>query len=145
MVGLSILANDGVNTQKVLWKYSIVISTNPLFADNVIIVPTLDDNIYMLNKVTGKLIAKVFAQPISNVAQDATRIYFLTKDGALEVVDKMSGQEVQQISLSAAPFLLSTPEKTLGSYDLWIDPQNEIVVASLGDSCQLLALKMEFH
>jgi outer membrane protein assembly factor BamB len=134
---------EDANTQKVLWKYPINVSMNPLFTDKVIIAPTLSDNIYILSKATGELIAKVYAQPISNVAEDATRIYFLTKDGDLEVVGITTGQVIQKISLSATPFSLSTSQKTIGSYDLWVDPQNEIVVASLGDSCQLVALKMD--
>jgi outer membrane protein assembly factor BamB len=134
---------EDVNTQKVLWKYAIDVSTTPLFADNVIIVPTSSNNIYILNKATGGLIAKVYAPHIiSNLAQDTTRIYFLTEDGGLEVVDKTSGQVIQKISLSPVPFLLAEPGKIVGKYNIWVDSQNKVIVASFGASCQLVALKL---
>lgn len=134
---------EDVNTQKVLWKYAIDFSTTPLFADNVIIVHTSSNNIYILNKVTGGLIAKVYAPHIiSNLAQDSTRIYFLTEEGALEIVDKTSGQVIQKISLSPIPFLLAEPDKIVGKYNIWVDSRNKVIVASFGASCQLMAFKL---
>ncbi len=137
------LKAEDVNTQKVLWKYAIDVSTTPLFADNVIIIPTSSNNIYILDKATGGLIAKVYAPHIiSNLAQDTTRIYFLTEDGGLEVVDKTNGQVIQKISLSPVPFLLAEPGKIVGKYNIWVDSQNKVIVASFGASCQLVALKL---
>jgi outer membrane protein assembly factor BamB len=132
-----------VNTQRSLWKSPIdgqVI--NPLFADDVIIIPTTS-NIYILNRNIGALIAKLDAHVISNVTQDETHIYFLTKEGTLGVVDKKSGQEIQKIILSPTPFALSTPQKNVGVYAIWINPQNQVIVAAFGDSCQLVGLEIQ--
>ena len=132
-------------TQTVIWKYKIAESINvhPTFTKDTVIVSSSSGNIYNVDKKTGNLIWRLDADTISNVAVDTSRLYFLTKDGYLRVFDVISGQEIEKLEFSPASFQLSTSDKLVGGYNVWVDSQNEIVILSLGDSCQLMALKTE--
>jgi outer membrane protein assembly factor BamB len=133
------------NTQKVLWKFQIdeQINIHPLITNDIIIVSTSKGNIYVIDKKTGDLVWTLEAHTISNVAIDATRLYFLTKEGYLKVLDQNSGQEIQKLEFLPASFNLNSPssDTIIGAYDIWVDSLNNIVVVSLGDSCQLMGIK----
>lgn len=131
--------------QTIVWKYLIdePINTHPIFTDDILIVLTSTGNIYSLDKKTGNLIWMLDVYSISNVAMDMSRLYFLTKDGYLKVLDMRSGQEIEKLEFSPASFQLSTSNKIVGGYNVWVDPQTEIVIVSLGDSCQMMALKFQ--
>jgi outer membrane protein assembly factor BamB len=102
-------------------------------------------SIASLDKKTGNLLWKADAHPISNIASSKSHIYFLTNDGYLKVLDLNSGQEVTKFELSPGSFELnnSPSGNIIGAYNLWVDSQNDIIVVSFGDSCQLMGIKLQ--
>lgn len=132
-------------TKRVLWKRSIddQINIHPLFINGTIVIPASTGNIYSVNQKTGDLMWNVGAHAISNIAFDQSRLYYLTMDGFLRILDMKSGQEIQKIEFSSVPFRINTPDSqiTVGAYDLWMDTKNDVLIVSFGDSCQLMAIK----
>jgi outer membrane protein assembly factor BamB len=132
-------------TQSILWEYPLDEAANvhPLITKDMIIIFAQTENIYGLDKSTGTLKWKVNAQIISNIAADESRLYFLTNDGYLKVLDMKSGQEIEKLEFNPLSFALNNPssENIIGAYDLWVDAENDIIIVSFGDSCQLMALK----
>ena len=98
-----------------------------------------------MDKKTGSLLWRVDGHAISNVASSKSRIYFLANDGYLKVLDINSGQEITKLGFSPASFEPNSPPSgnIIGAYDLWVDSENDIIVLSFGDSCQLMALKLQ--
>ena len=82
---------------------------------------------------------------ISNVATDESHLYFFTNDGYLTILDINTGQRIERLEFSSASYELNSPPSgnIIGAYNLWVDSQNDIVVVSFGDSCQLMALKIQ--
>ena len=101
-------------------------------------------NLYALNKKTGEVLWKKDFQIISNIEVKDNRIYFITLNGYLVVLDQKNGTEMVSINLSPEPFILpySNVDGVIGAYSVVADPKNNVVVVSLGDSCQLLALQI---
>jgi outer membrane protein assembly factor BamB len=133
-----------------LWRHPInamtePINSHPLFVGNMIIILSITGNIYTLDKENGNLIWKSEANVLSNIAADASQLYFLTKDGYLKVLNIGDGQELQKLQISSTPFGVNSPRSdiAIGVYNIWADSQNQTVVFSLGDSCQLIALKLK--
>lgn len=89
-----------------LWKYPIAeaINIHPLFTDTMLIILSQTGSIYALNKENGNLIWKSDKNVISNIATDASQLYFLTSDGYLNVVGISNGQEIQRVEVSPTGF-----------------------------------------
>ncbi len=128
-----------------LWRYSInePINSHPLFIDDKMIILSITGNIYTLDKENGNLIWKSEAKVLSNITADTSYVSFLTVDGYLKVLNLSDGQELQSLKISSTPFEVISPTVAIGTYNIWMDSQNQTVVFSLGDSCQLIALKIE--
>jgi outer membrane protein assembly factor BamB len=130
-----------------LWKHPInePINSHPLFVDDVIIILSVTGNIYVLDKETGNLLWNSEAKVLSNLAAGTSQLYFLTTDGYLKVLNIREGQEVQKLEISSTPFGVNSPrsDTAIGVYNIWVSPQNQTVIFSLGDSCQLIALELE--
>ena len=131
--------------QLTIWEHSINETTNahPILADSVLVILTRAGNIYSLNRKTGKLIWELNADAISNIALDASHLYFLARNGYLVVLEQNNGREIQRLEFSPAPFIVNNPssDTSIGAYNIWVDSHNNIIIVSLGDSCQLMALK----
>jgi len=136
-----------IETGETLWRQPIdePINLHPLFVDNMIIILSETGNIYALDKESGNLIWKLGTNVLSNVAADTSRLFFLTKDGYLKVLDIGDGQELQNLQISSTPFSVNSPRSdiAIGVYNIWADSQDQTVIFSLGDSCQLMALKLD--
>jgi outer membrane protein assembly factor BamB len=133
-------------TQSILWEYSLNEATHvhPLITENMIIISAERGSIYGLDKSTGNLLWKLDEHVISNVASNKSQLYFLTTDGFLKVLDVNSGQEITKLEFTPTSFEPNSPPSgnIIGAYDIWVDSQNEIIVVSFGDSCQLMAFKL---
>ncbi len=81
---------EDADTQKLLWNYSIGEQiTNPLFADNVIMIPSSSGNIYIINKATGTLIAKLNDHAISTLKLPRAEAQgFLEKHAQVQLCSK---------------------------------------------------------
>ena len=136
-----------IESGETLWMHPIdeAINLHPLFIDNMIIILSETGNIYSLDKGTGNLIWKLNANVISNIAADTSQLYFLTADGYLKVLNISGGQELQKLKISSTSFSINSSSSNIavGVYNIWVDPLNQTVIFSLGDSCQLMALKIE--
>jgi outer membrane protein assembly factor BamB len=132
-------------TETTLWKYPIdePINIQPLFTNDLIIITTQIGSLHVLNKETGELLWRSDAHVISNIAAHSSQLYFLTGEGYLAVVDKSDGREIEKLAFLPASFDMSNSDRIVGGYNVWIDPQDNIIVVSLGDSCQLMAFKLE--
>ena len=138
------LQAQDTSTKQILWTYKPNFNEpsskmKPLFTRDHVITLTTLGSIYAINKKTGVLNWKIGANAIGNVASDGTNLYFLASDGFLVVIDEATGIVIGRVAFSNGPFTIGD---TAG-YNIWVDSQNKIVVASFGDSCQLIALKME--
>jgi outer membrane protein assembly factor BamB len=133
-------------TGETLWIQPIdeAINLHPLFIDNIVIILSETGNIYGLDKENGNLIWKKETNIISNIAADTSQLYFLTKDGYLEVLNISSGQEIYKFGISLTGFNNNLADSTVavGVYNIWMDSQNNIAIFSLGDSCQLIGFKL---
>jgi outer membrane protein assembly factor BamB len=134
-----------MSSQSIIWNYSIqeVINPHPIFTNDMVIISTQTGKVYALNKDNGELIWSQDFQILGNLATDTSRLFFLTETGYLKVIDLKSGQELQELAFSPGAFQVSTSDKIVGGYNVWADAQTEIVIVSLGDSCQLMAIKLE--
>jgi outer membrane protein assembly factor BamB len=136
-------------TGEVLWKANTdgTSYTGPLFLDDAIYVRTgssvIPGNVYAINRNNGEILWKNNAKAISNPCPLGSNLYFLTWDGYLMVVDRISGQEVAKLEFSSYPFLLPTAGVNSGGYYVAADPENNVVFISLGDSYQLFALEIK--
>jgi outer membrane protein assembly factor BamB len=134
-------------TGETLWTHLIdeAINLHPLFVDNMIIILSETGNIYGIDKENGDLIWKLGTNIISNIAADTSRLYFLTMDGYLEVLNISNGQELQRLEISSTPFNNNLPDSNVavGVYNIWMDSQNTTAIFSLGDSCQLIGIKLK--
>lgn len=130
-------------THELIWKYDIHedVQMRPLFTKERMVIITKRGNIYAIDKHTGALDWKITPQAISNVASDGSRLYFLAAEGSLEAVDENDGHEVFKARVSSTPFMVSSPQGLVGGFDVWVDSDNQIIIASLGDRCQLVALR----
>jgi outer membrane protein assembly factor BamB len=142
-----IIAMD-TETGKILWESEIGRGyTGPLFMDDVIYVREGDSvipgKVYAIEKTNGGILWKYDADVISNLCALGSNLYFLTWDGYLMVVDRITGQEVAKLEFSPRPFLLPTAGINSGGYYIAADPQNNIIFVSLGDSYQLFALQIK--
>jgi len=111
----------------------------------MIIILSETGNIYSLDKENGDLIWKLDTNIISNITTDTSRLYFLTMDGYLKVLNINNGQELQKFEISSTPFSnnLSDSNIAVGVFNIWIDSQNKTAIFSLGDSCQLIGIKLK--
>ena len=133
-------------TQSILWEYLLNEATHvhPLITENMIIVLAERGSIYGLDKSTGDLLWKLDEPVISNVISNKSQLYFLTNDGYLKVLDINSGQEITKLEFTPASFELDSPPSgnIIGAYDIWVDSENDTLIMSFGDSCQLMAFKL---
>lgn len=136
-----------IETQSILWENSVndAFTAHPLFTHDMIILLTRMGSIYSLDKGTGKLLWKLDENVISNIAVNKSDLYFVTNDGYLKMLDMNSGQEIAKLEFVPASFEPNSPPSgnIIGAYDLWVDSQNDIAVVSFGDSCQLMAIKLQ--
>lgn len=139
-----------IESEETLWRYPVnaitdPINIHPLFIDSMIILLSERGNIYSLDKENGNLIWRSDANVLSNLAADTSQLYFLTKDGYFKVLNIDDGKELQQLEISSTPFAVNSPRSdiAIGGYNLWADSQGQTVIFSLGDSCQLIALRLE--
>lgn len=135
-----------LESQSILWEYPIDEEFDPIFTDNIIIILGWAGNIYGLDKETGNLIWSIDEHAISNVTMNRSHLFVLTNDGYLKVLDINNGQELTKLKFMPGLFETNSPPSgnIIGAYDLWVDLQNDILIASFGDSCQLMALKSNF-
>jgi outer membrane protein assembly factor BamB len=132
------------NTRSILWQHQIddPINSHPLFTSDVIVLSTETRQVYVLNRHNGDLIWSHNFSIISNLATDSAYLYFLTPTGELKVIDIQNGQEIQSLSFLPASFQISTSSTMRSGYNIWVDPNGEILVLSLGDSCQLMTFRL---
>jgi outer membrane protein assembly factor BamB len=134
-------------TGETLWVRPIdeTIIPHPIFIENMIIILSDIGKIYSLDKENGNLIWELDTNVISNVATDTSRLYFLTTDGYLKVLNISNGQELQKFQVSPIAFVAHQQNSSdaIGVYNMWVDSKNNTVVFSVGDSCQLIALKLK--
>jgi outer membrane protein assembly factor BamB len=131
-------------TQSILWAHLINSDFDLVFTDNIIIIRQLDD-ITGLDKRTGSLLWNLHTHVISNIATDNSYLYFLTNEGNIEVHNLSNGEEVAKLEFVPAAFELDSPSSNnmVGAYNLWADSQNNNLVVSFGDSCQLMSFKIQ--
>lgn len=145
--GNSLIAfNLGTNT--IAWQVEIDEPfANPLFGEGMIFIrtgnPIYSGNIYAINESTGAVVWKKEVGIISNIEAQNSKLYFLTVDGFLNILDQQSGQVIARIQFTAAPFLISSSQSAIGGYYVSVDADNKIIIVAVGDSCQLMALKLE--
>ncbi|MBL8076362.1 MAG: PQQ-binding-like beta-propeller repeat protein [Anaerolineales bacterium] len=132
-------------TKVILWKYQLneEINTQPIFLAQSIIFETGADNIYVLDKNEGTLIWRSQARIISNVAVDDSRVFFLTSEGRLSVLDVNTGSVIHSLEFSATPFQVSTADSSIGGYYVRMNPQTKELIVSLGDTCQVMAVEFD--
>jgi outer membrane protein assembly factor BamB len=118
----------------------------PYFSENNIYLRTgtsvIPGSVYAIDKNDGEILWKNDSDAISNLCFWGDNLYFLTWDGYLMVLNQETGLEVAKLEFSPRPFILPTAEWRLGGYYVTSDPINNVIAVSLGDSYQLLALKI---
>ena len=146
--GNKILAYNG-STGTVVWQVEINEPfTDPVFQNDLIFIRTgssiYTSGISAINRSTGAVVwNKDLNVIISNVVAQNSELYFLTVDGFLIILDQQTGQEIGRMQFTAAPFLLPDTQTTIGGYYVSADIANKIIITSLGDSCQLIAVKLQ--
>ena len=75
---------------------------------------------------------------VSNLCILKDKIYFLTSDGYLMAIDKMTGKEVSKVRF-LPDFDL---EKQIGGYFVSADSLNNVLAVSFGDNTQIMGLKI---
>jgi outer membrane protein assembly factor BamB len=130
-----------------LWKTDIAEPfMNPTFTGEQIFISTGDfsrpGKIFAINKADGKINWMKYTKIISNLAVFGEDIYFLDENGYLVKLDKKDGNEVARYLISTQPFLLRQVDNFVGGYFIGVDDSNNVAVISLGDSCQVFALKL---
>lgn len=135
-------------TSTMVWQTEIDGSfSDAVFQNDMIFLsvgsPIYTSSIYAINRSTGAVVWKKDINVISNIEPQNSELYVLTLDGYLTVLDQQTGQEVNKMQFTAVPFLLNDSQTTSGGYYISADIENKIIVASLGDSCQLMAIKLQ--
>ncbi|HLO18802.1 MAG TPA: PQQ-binding-like beta-propeller repeat protein [Anaerolineales bacterium] len=130
------------STQKVVWDVNIEdrFTHSPVFDNGKIYLRTwaVPTEIYSIDDVTGTVDWKVSYDVVSNLCVLKTRIYFLTLDGNLVAIDRLSGNEVSKVKLSPA----FDHTKQIGGYFVAADSLNNVLAISFGDNAQIMGLKI---
>ena len=140
-------SNSGTLIWEVLFDGGF--SMGPTFTQDEILILTRADshvsNLYSLSKKTGEVLWRKSFDLISNIDVKDFKVYAITSNGNLIVLDQKNGNELLNIKFSSQPFVLpssSRADKLIGAYTVSADPKNNVVIISLGDSCELLAMKI---
>ena len=148
MGGGKVFAEEA-NTGNVIWATEINESlSNPVFTEGSIFIRTgdilLGGNLYAINRTNGNIEWKKNLHIISNVDVTDFGVYFLTMDGYLIVLDPQTGEEVAKLEFNSRPFALNynSPE-LIGGYFVDANPEKGMIAASLGDSCQIMVIKIK--
>jgi outer membrane protein assembly factor BamB len=113
-------------------------SSIPVFSDKAFFLNTFSENGYILSvsRETGSINWKAIQNVLSNLYVTDDKIYFVSSDGYLVVLDKHSGKEILRNEFSP-PFDLN---KQSGKYVVTGDPANNVLVIAFGDNTQITGL-----
>jgi outer membrane protein assembly factor BamB len=125
-----------------LWKLEIAddYTYAPIFENGTIFLRTwsIPTFIYSIDQVTGNVNWKVSNKLLSNLYIQGEKMYFISSDGYLVVIDKYSGNEILRVKFSPEFDL----NKQNGGYFIAGDPTNNVLAVSFGDNAQILGLKI---
>jgi outer membrane protein assembly factor BamB len=127
-------------TREEIWQVKINdrFTHSPIFYDGVIFLRTwaVPSYIYSIDQKTGKINWKVSQDVLSNLAISEDKIYFISFDGYLVVMDRDSGNELAKVKFSS-PFDLA---KGTEGYFISVDQTNDVLAMSFSDKNQILGL-----
>jgi outer membrane protein assembly factor BamB len=131
-----------ITTGEELWrvKPGDRFTHSPIFYDGTIFLRTwaVPSYIYSIDQMTGKINWKVFQDVLSNLTVSEDKIYFISFDGYLVVLDRDSGNEIRKVKFSS-PFDLT---RGTDRYFISVDPTNNVLAMSFGDNDQILGVKI---
>jgi len=141
---ISLKAVDST-TREELWRVKTDdrFTHSPIFSDEEIFLRTwaVPSFVYSIDQKTGKVNWKVSQDVLSNLAVSDDKIYFISFDGYLIVLDRDSGNELGKVKFSS-PFDLT---KGTDGYFISVDPTNNVLAISFADNSQILGLKILNH
>lgn len=132
-----------LSSKKVLWEVELgaEYAYSPIFDNGMIFLSTggISPSIYSIDQTTGKINWKKPLDVLSNLYLTVDKIYFISGDSRLTVLDKLSGNEILNVKIS--PNLdLNEPN---GSYFVSGDSTNKILALYFGDNDQIIGLKIK--
>lgn len=129
-------------SEKELWRVEIGKSYThaPVFDNGTIFLRTWKNpaSIYSIDQSTGKVNWKSSQDLLSNIYVDGDKIYFISFDGYLVIIDRYTGSEISKVKFTPSFDL----NKQIGDYFVTGDPTNNILVVSFGDNTQIMGLKI---
>lgn len=141
---ISLKAVDST-TREELWRVKTDdrFTHSPIFSDGEIFLRTwaVPSYVYSIDQRTGKINWKVSQDVLSNLAVSEDKIYFISFDGYLIVLDRGSGNELAKVKFSPSFDL------TIGTdgYFISVDPTNNVLAVSFADNSQILGVKILNH
>lgn len=138
---ISLKAVD-TTTEEELWRVKTDdrFTHSPIFSDGVIFLRTwsVPSYVYSIDQKTGIVNWKVSQKVLSNLAVSEDKIYFISFDGYLVVLDRYSGDELARIKFSPSFDLTQGTD----GYFISVDPTNHVLAISFADSNQILGVKI---
>lgn len=129
-------------TREEIWQLKIEdrFTHSPVFYDDAIFLRTraVPSYVYSIDQKTGKINWQVTQNLLSNLAVSESKIYFISFDGDLIVLDRYSGNEIAKAKFSS-PFDLT---KGTDGYFISVDPINNVLAISFADNSQILGVKI---
>ena len=130
------------STKNEIWQSEIedYYTHSPIFDNGTIILRTwvTPAYIYSIDQYTGRVNWKVLKDVLSNLYVSNGKIYFLSSDGFLVVLDKKSGNEILRLEFSPAFDL----KGQYSGYFVSGDSDNDVLVVSFGDNTQIIGLRI---
>jgi outer membrane protein assembly factor BamB len=116
--------------------------SSPIFDKGIIFVRTADvkGTIYSIDQSTGEINWKVSQDMYSNLFVANGKIYFISSDGYLVVIDRNSGAELSRVGFSPSGFKLKGDRE---DYCITGDPTNNVLAVAFGDNNQILGIKIK--
>lgn len=141
---ISLKAVDSI-TREEIWRVKTDdrFTHSPIFSDGAIFLRTwaVPSYIYSIDQKTGTINWKVSQNVLSNLAVSDDRIYFISFDGYLVILDRDSGNELGKAKFSS---LFDLTQGTDG-YFISVDSTNNVLAVSFADNSQILGLKILNH
>ena len=127
------------------WIFSHLpaIIENTIYFWKVGAVSTPASSILAVSRDSDQVLWKSEDNVISNVAATATRVYFVTYDDELQVLDGSTGDPIVALQIEPSiNFFDREIDSVSDGYQLAVDPDKQLLYLILGDSNQMFAFRI---
>jgi outer membrane protein assembly factor BamB len=127
------------------WIFSHLpaINENTIYFWKVDAVSTPASSILAVSRDSDQVLWKSEDNVISNVAATATRVYFVTYDDELQILDGSTGDLIVALQIEPSiNFFDREIDSQRDGYQLAVDPDEQLLYLILGDSNQMFAFRI---